>query len=70
MMIVNIKKSKNVLKIKYKSNGKKHCEKITADKEFNIDENSYFKIIKYDTDFDSKEKIILYSLKMIFLNVF
>ena len=55
MMIVNIKKSKNVLKIKYKSNGKKHCEKITADKEFNIDENSYFKIIKYDTDFDSKE---------------
>lgn len=70
MMIVKIKKSKNVLKIKYKSNGKKHCEKITDDKEFNIDENSYFKIIKYDTDFDSKEKIILYSLKMIFLSVF
>lgn len=69
-MIVKIKKSKNVLKIKYISNKIKYCEKIIDDKELDIDENSYFTIIKYDTDFDTKDKIILYSLKMIFLNVF
>lgn len=67
-MIVKIKKSKNVLKIKYISNKIKYCEKIIDDKELDIDENSYFTIIKYDTDFDTKDKIILYSLKMIFLN--
>lgn len=67
-MIVKIKKSKNVLKIKYISNKIKCCEKIIDNKEFDIDENSYFTIIKYDTDFDTKDKIILYSLKMIFLN--
>ena len=70
LMIIKVKKSKNILKIKYKSNGKKHCEKIIDEKEFDIDENSNFTIIKYDTDFDTKEKIILYSLKMIFLSVF
>lgn len=69
-MIVKIKKSKNVLKIKYISNKIKYCEKIIDNKEFDIDENSYFTVIKYDTDFDTKDKIILYSLKMIFLNVF
>ena len=46
-MIVKIKKSKNVLKIKYISNKIKCCEKIIDNKEFDIDENSYFTIIKY-----------------------
>ena len=58
LMIIKVKKSKNILKIKYKSNGKKHCEKIIDEKEFDIDENSNFTIIKYDTDFDTKEKAL------------
>lgn len=69
-MIVNVNKSKNVLKIKYISNGIKYKEIIMDKKEFDIDENSFFTIIKYDVNFDNKEKIILYSLKMLFLSIF
>jgi hypothetical protein len=68
-MIVKVKKETNLLKIKYISKGKKYKETITGEKEFNVDENSYFAIIKYDILFDNKEKAILYSLKMIFLSV-
>lgn len=69
-MVIKIKAKNNTLKIKYKSNGKKYFKKITDEEEFDIDENSYFKVIKYDTNFDTKDKIILYSLKMIFLIIF
>lgn len=54
-MIVNVNKSKNVLKIKYISNGIKYKEIIMDKKEFDIDENSFLSIIKYDVNFDTKD---------------
>ena len=51
-------------------NGIKYKEIIMDEKEFDIDENSYFTIVKYDVNFDNKKKIIFYSLKMILLSIF
>lgn len=69
-MIVNIHKSNKILKIKYLSNGKKYKEIIDNDKIIDIDENSIFVIIEYDSNFDDKTKIFLYSIKMIFISIF
>lgn len=68
-MIINVSESKNVLKIKYKSKGKKYKDLIDGKKDFDIDENSVFTLIKYDYNFDDKKKIILYSFRMVFLSI-
>lgn len=68
-MIVKVNKSQYLIKIKYVSNNKTYIEKITDERTFEIDKNTFFTITKYDSNFDTKYKILLYSIKMILFSV-